>query len=573
MLLKENATQEKLNGRYFTPPLIADFITNWALEQNNPIYRILEPSCGDGIFLECLAELADNILGCRIEAIEIDEFVSRQAAEKNTNCAWFANWDEYLKEDDLNLFNVINDDFYSAYRNGMSDNRYQIIVGNPPYIRYQYLTEEQREEQSTILVQSGMTSNKLINSWVSFVVACVNCMDDTSKIGLVLPAELLQVKYAENLRNFLVNRLNRLTIISFRDLVFDGIEQEVVLLLGEKNEDDIDHQIRIIQYDDVDEMLRKNNLEDYLFNEVDLNSQKWTRYFLSSEHEHLIRKLENDKRFIRFSNIAKCEVGITTGNNDYFCLNRNTVDEYNLENVCRPLIARSVNIRGVVFTTDDWQYNIDRGAKTYLLDLTPIEYDDLTENQRKYIHYGEKTEQNTTYKCKIRNEWYKVPSVWVPHAFFLRRNYLYPKFMLNSENVNAVSTDTMHRIKFNKGIDEKRALLSYYNSVALAFTELEGRSYGGGVLEILPGEVGNILIPDIEYELALTDEIVDELVDTIDNYIRNNDDIIDLLDIVDTKILIEILGMTHKEVEIIRSAWLSLRERRLRRGGNIKLID
>ena len=78
----------------------------------------------------------------------------------------------------------------------------------------------------------------------------------------------------------------------------------------------------------------------------------------------------------------------------------------------------------------------------------------------------------------------RIPSVWVPDAFFLRRNNLYPKFVLNC--CYAVSTDTMHRVKFNDGVEPERILLSYYNSISFAFTELCGRSYGGGVLEILP---------------------------------------------------------------------------------------
>ena len=48
---------------------------------------------------------------------------------------------------------------------------YDLILGNPPYIRYQYLTEEQREIQSNILTSHGMKSNKLINAWVAFLVS------------------------------------------------------------------------------------------------------------------------------------------------------------------------------------------------------------------------------------------------------------------------------------------------------------------------------------------------------------------------------------------------------------------
>ena len=139
--------------------------------------------------------------------------------------------------------------------------------------------------------------------------------------------------------------------------------------------------------------------------------------------------------------------------------------------------------------------------------------------------------------------------------------------MLNTDEVGAVSTDTMHRVRFNEGINKKKAVIAYYTSAALLFAELEGRSYGGGVLEILPGEVGNIRLPNIFDEGFITDEEVDDLFNTIDEYIRNNDDIIGLLEITDREILQDRFGFGENDVETFRNAWLTLRHRRLARGG------
>ncbi|MFQ7528018.1 MAG: hypothetical protein ACLRMN_10980 [Mediterraneibacter gnavus] len=36
-----------------------------------------------------------------------------------------------------------------------------MILGNPPYIRYQYLEEKQRMEMAEILTSHGMKANKL----------------------------------------------------------------------------------------------------------------------------------------------------------------------------------------------------------------------------------------------------------------------------------------------------------------------------------------------------------------------------------------------------------------------------
>ena len=127
----------------------------------------------------------------------------------------------------------------------------------------------------------------------------------------------------------------------------------------------------------------------------------------------------------------------------------------------------------------------------------------------------------------------------------------------------AVSTDTMHRIKFNEGIEPERAILSYYNSISFAFTELCGRSYGGGVLEILPGEVGNIYVPKLD--MVPIEEIRD-LLEQIDSIVRNNQNIEDALDIVDKKILVDILGFEQKVCADARSIWKKLQRRRVNRG-------
>lgn len=570
MLLKENATNERLMGSYYTPIELADYVTKWAIKGQN-IRRVLEPSCGDGIFLKCIRNrnLEDR---CNITAIEIDTEASVLAGERITGSTVFNDYEQFLVhlESNHNLkhiagCSVINDDFYKIYDNGLRQEVFDVIVGNPPYIRYQYLTEEQREEQSVILTANGMKSNKLINAWVSFVVACVQMLDVNGKIGLIIPAELMQVAYAEDLRNFLMSKLQKTTIITFRELVFPDVEQEVILLLGEKDlRHNDEHKLKILQYDNIAKLIQDDNMEAIEFNDVEEDDSKWTRYFLSASENELISNIRQDNRFIQLSDIADVDIGITTGNNDYFCVNRDKVNEYGLENACIPLIARSVNINGIRFTKQDWEENINLGAKTYLIDFPDIPYEEYPEGFVRYIRYGEETNQNSGYKCQIRKRWYRIPSIWVPDAFFLRRNHLYPKFVLNTE-LNAVSTDTMHRIRFSMGVNPKRVLLSYYNSIALAFTEIEGRSYGGGVLEILPGEVEKIILPDLRKVELVDEETVNELVEIIDGYVRNHDDIQGILDEIDRRVLVNILGIDENVILAFRNMWLTLRDRRLNR--------
>ena len=519
---KEKVTIEKLNGRYFTPKKIADFITNYVLDQNKEKLELLEPSVGGGIFLEsieaCNLEKEANVL-----SIEIDEEVAAKTSQ-NSDYFLYSSWERYETDCDLEKNKIIvNDDFYTAYKNGLNERMFDGILGNPPYIRYQYLDELQKDEQSLILEQNGISSNRLINAWVSFVVASIGCMKETSKIGLVLPSDLLQVKYAKELRSFLTKELNKCLIITFNKLVFEDIEQDVVLLFGEKSNESFSHQMKIIQLEDEYE-LENYDLNNIEFSEIDNSSDKWTKYFLSREQVKLVDKIREDERFIVFSEIAKVEIGITTGNNGYFCLTRNIVDEYDLEDYCKPLLAKSSGIKGLQFTKEDWEVNVEDNARAYLLDLSSFDEKEFSEGLKKYIKYGEKKGFDSTYKTRIRNRWYDVPSIWSPDIFYSRRIHHIPKIAGKIGSLEAVNTDTLNRISLKKQSDFKKLIITSYTSVALLFTELEGRNYGGGVLEVLPSELSKVMLPNIFDNDLLTSEEIACLFDKIDQFVRKNKD-------------------------------------------------
>ena len=91
----------------------------------------------------------------------------------------------------------------------------------------------------------------------------------------------------------------------------------------------------------------------------------------------------------------------------------------------------------------------------------------------------------------------------------------------------------------NEGVDPENILLAYYNSVSFAFTEICGRSYGGGVLEILPTEVGKVLLPKIE---KIDADHREKLLSEIDRIVREDDDIEKALDIGDKEVLVGMSG-------------------------------
>lgn len=541
MRLKEHSTEKKLRGAYYTPKDLATVMVG--LSNVGSAKTILEPSCGDGVFIEALAECGELRHDALIDAIEIDDVAIRKA--QKTNCGR-ANV-SYQRRD-----------FFEFYEKAIP-NSYDLILGNPPYIRYQYLEPEQRTLLADILNRQGMRANKLVNAWVGFMVACTDLLADGGTLSFVVPAEILQVVYAEDLRRFLTHHYSHITLLAFSKLVFDDIEQEIVVFIGVKGSGQ--SSVRVIEADDV-AGLRECSFDEVEYQPFVAFDEKWTRYFINARDARVLNELYRDERLAPLAELALINVGVTTGNNSYFSLTDETSAAYDLDAFTLPLIGRSSHASGVFFTEGDWEQNRRQGKRARLLALEDGQYASMTKVQRAYIDEGEERGENKGYKCSIRDSWYSVPSIWIPDAFFLRRNNLYPKFVLN--RCEAISTDTMHRMKFEDGVDHELAIIAYYNSIAFAFTELCGRSYGGGVLEILPKEVGNIRVLRTDL-LTISPELKSDVIGMIDDVVRSGRSIDEALDYVDVKVLVEVLGFEQETCRACRRIWKALQARRLGR--------
>lgn len=532
MQLIKEATSEKLRGGFYTPAPIASFILKWAFNGNKQ-YDILEPSCGDGMFLKQIKEGGYSYNS--VFATELDK-------------------EEANKAESLNLKSCVveNREFHEFCNS--SEKKFDLVIGNPPFIRYQYFDKDQQNQANIIFNRANLKYSKLTNSWVSFIVGSSLMLKEKGKIGFVVPAEILQVSFAKTLRQFLALFYNKISIVSFKKLVFPDIQQEVVLLLCEKDKS-LSHNIDHIEVENAESLkdLNINRLKTPK-KQIDFRSNKWTFYFLEQEEIDFIEKIKADRRLRKLGDYAKVEVGITTGANPFFTVPQSTVQFYQLEKFAKPMVGRSVQVSSAIFTKEDWKRNQNLGARSNLL-VFPRRSEFKDQGVKDYIKYGEEQGVDKGYKCRIREEWQIVPSLWISDALFVRRNNLYPKFLINE--VGAYTTDTMHRVKINQDINKQALIASYYNSLSLAFTEICGRSHGGGVLELMPNEVESVIIPyDIGHSSLLSD---------IDDKIRDKKDIQEILKFTNNIILKETLGFTDDEIKIADSIWKKLSNRRLNR--------
>jgi len=535
MKLITEASTEKLRGGFYTPEPIAEFVLRWGINGSDD-FDILEPSCGDGVFLEQLQK--HKLKYNSITAVELDEEEASKAGQIN-----------------LDKSQIIIDDFHAYCNNTIQ--RFDLIIGNPPYIRYQFFNRLQQIEAGDIFIKAGLTYSKLTNAWVSFVVGSSLLLKDKGgRIGFVLPAEILQVSYAQQLRNFLAGFYNKINIISFEKLVFPNIQQEVVLLLCEKNHSK-EHNIEHIELHDASELqtLDVSRLKSPK-KKIDFKSNKWTFYFLDQEEIDFLENIAVKRNIPSLGKFAKVEVGITTGSNDFFTVPLSTVEDYGLQDYARPMVGRSVQVNSVIFTENDWEKNKFSKAKAHLLVFPDGDNLNPKNGAVKYIEHGESRGIHKGYKTGIRNDWFVVPSLKISDALFIRRNNFYPRLIINQ--AGAYTTDTMHRVFVRPGTNIEALTASYYNSLSLAFTEVSGRSHGGGVLELMPNEAEKVLLPySIENAKLLT---------KIDSLIRNKTRIEDILKLTDQVILQQQFGLTENEINLAHNIWKKLSNRRLNRG-------
>lgn len=536
--MKNKVGLEKLRGGYYTPEPIAEFICNWAININTK--GILEPSCGNGVFLKeavkKVMEVNPNLsIGDSIVGIELFEEEAKKASIYGTK--------------------VVTGDFFEYYKENIEgQQKFDVIVGNPPFIRYQNVDADSREIAFKFMRREGMHPNKLTNMWLPFLVLSALTLSKNGKLGMVIPAELFQVSYAGETREFLSRYFDRLTLITFQKMVFEGIQQEVILLLGEKTSNS--KGIQVIELNDMDDLsnLDLSNFYDCELKELNHSDEKWIKYFLSCEEIELMRKLRNNDAIVPTTDLFEINVGLVSGENSFFLLNHEMVKEYQLGNATRMIIGKTEQLKGVILSERDFKNLVDKGKKVYMFAPKDVPFAELSKEEQEYIKYGEKLGFNMGYKCRIRKNWYCVPQSWEPDAFILRQVNRYPRIILNY--ANAVSTDTIHKIRFLDGVNPEYVAAAFLNSFTLALAEVTGRSYGGGVLTFEPSEIRKLMIP------MKNAELLD--VKKIDQLIRNNK-IEEVLDYSDSVLLVDGLGLSDNEVKMLRNIWLKLSERRLGR--------
>jgi adenine-specific DNA-methyltransferase len=442
-------------GVYYTPSKVADFLVRWGVRSDRD--AVLEPAAGNGEFLEALVRTERVLIPPAVViAVEIDATVAKAMQEAYPTAR------------------VIPGDFLNLGRDNVP--QVDVVVGNPPFIRYQSLTDADRRRGQRLAGESGVDLSRLASSWAHFVIHAASFLREKhGRLAVVLPAEVLQTQYGASVRAFLERRFRCVTYVIIDQPVFKDAQVDAVLVLADQDGPAGPHRVRVSTVDalaalDVSRHRRRTGTAG-------------DKPALTGAVHETYAEILASPTVAPLGSLANIDIGVVTGASDFFVLEDDARRAHGLEPpyVSR-IIRRARDLAGISArsTEADWLFS---------------SLSNENQSVAAYVALGLEAKFNEGYKCSIRDVWYSVPiPVARPDFLMPAMHHRAPRLVHNPDHL--LATNLMYFVDTGEGRPTGRWLAAAsLSSVTALSGEIEGRTYGGGVLKLEPSEAERLLIP------------------------------------------------------------------------------
>lgn len=239
--IRQTIEDKKLFGQYYTPNNMIDHVIKMLNLDTNCLkkYRISDPACGSGVFL---VKLIDLFFEYNNQIEDVCEFANNQIFGYDINPAaiFLCKLSIYLRivdhyndskdyeyiANNIKLNNIINTN--TIFTN--PDEKFDIILGNPPYFKIRNEVLDTAIEYKKILNGQG-------NIYALFMQWSLLNIKDKGAICLIVPQSIRSGKYFKKIRMKLCEySLKQLLSIDSkkRNQVFLDAEQAILIILLEK---------------------------------------------------------------------------------------------------------------------------------------------------------------------------------------------------------------------------------------------------------------------------------------------------------------------------------------------------
>lgn len=476
-----NISHRKQLGAFYTPISVSNLLSEWGIR--TPLDLVLEPCFGGCTFIEAATErLRDlgsvspgkNLFGCDIDPLA------------------FSYLNERIKPTRI-AGHFFEQDFMTFSPAQLKSRKIDLVIGNPPYIRYSNFPPKQRSELDSWLKERSIKLHGRANLWAYFLLHALDFIADGGRLALVLPGSFLYADYADFIREHIRIRFRKVIAISLVERLFvsEGTEETTVILLAEGfGQSPMSEKIDTACMEGVEEFCRFIKNSDVRENLPNHGYPGYGR--LPIEVSEIYHRLASTAGMSSLDKIAKLRIGLVTGDSKFFIKSRSDWQELKIDRRhLKYILPRSQFVKGISIDEDCVTEHIQSNVRCLALSIPSAPRAESVVNYLKTFP-TEARERNVTFKK--RNVWHNFYDDWKSaDAFFIFMTDQGPRIILNS--AGAAATNSVYRIFFNNDIADwqmKLAAISMQTTFAQLGAEIFGHPRGAGALKLEPSSASSL---------------------------------------------------------------------------------
>ncbi len=457
-------SKRKKLGQFFTPEAVAKTLVRWMVHRDED--RVLDPACGDGEFLRAHA----CAVGIELDAVHAAAARVRAPAALVHQADFFA-WAAQTHE------------------------RFEAIVGNPPFIRYQGFSGTMRACALQQSAAFGAILPEVTSSWAPFIAASSLLLKPGGRIAFVVPAEIGHASYAAPLIEGLCAKFERVAVIAVREKLFAALSEDAWLLYasgygGRTGE----VELSLL---DVFAPCRQPPAAQRRIPVAALRRSRGRlrRWLLADDVRQAYERFESSEGVHRLGSLAGVGIGYVSGANDFFHLRPSEARRLRIpERFLHVAVRRGGSLPAAPSITNRHVASWLEADEPVLLLRIARDERRLPSAVRSYLESPPGERARHAYKCRARDPWYAVPDVVVPDGFLTYMSGERVQVIGNA--ARCVATNSVHVVRM-KGRASFHSLRGRFDSALSRLScEVEGHPLGGGMLKIEPREAQRILVPD-----------------------------------------------------------------------------
>lgn len=475
-------------GQFATPFELAQEIISYGLTlQREKELSFLEPAIGTGSFYSALlvecgkqSKILKSATG-----IELDNDFYSAACEL---------WGD-------TGINLINNDFTKTE----CSERVNLLISNPPYVRHHYISQEHKTELAAMTKnETGLSLSRLAGLYCYFVLCAHKWLAPNAICGWLIPSEFMDVNYGSILKQYLLNNVRLLRIHRYNpeNCKFDNalVSSCVVWFKNEIVTENYDIEFSYggtHERPEISKKIDKNTLEVH---------RKWTQF---PKKDNINRQSYNSSTPV-LGDFFTIKRGLATGDNDFFILSKEQIEELSLDmQFFTPILPSPRHLKcDEVFSDKDGYPCLD--TQYFLLSCTLPE-DKIREHYPTIWNYlnGGKDTTAQKYLCKNRKVWYfqenRTATPFLCSYMGRGRSEHSAPFRFILNHTNAVATNSYLMLYPKAFLDEEitqspdvlRKIWKILTNITASDLECEGRIYGGGLKKIEPKELSRVRCPQL----------------------------------------------------------------------------